>query len=198
MDPKKMTPEELEQLVHRELRALPGRKAPAGFEARFQQTLQARQARAALSPEQVEQFVHRELTALPLRQAPATLESRVLAAIEQRQSIPWWHKSWSYWPTSVKTAFAACSTGLIAAVVVGLTLLGRAPQANALAHQVGEKVQGVSSLLSLGTWAVEFTGRMLGSIPPLWLYGGVAVIAALYATFFGLGAFAYRTIYRTN
>ena len=66
----------------------------------------------------------------------------------------------------------------------------------ALAHQVGEKVAGVSSLFAFGSWVVEFTGRMLGSIPSLWLYGGLTVIAALYATFFGLGAVAYRAIYR--
>ena len=65
-------------------------------------------------------------------------------------------------------------------------------------NKVGDRVEGVSSLLALGTWAVEFTGRMLSDIPSLWLYGGLTVIAALYATFFGLGAFAYRTIYRTN
>ena len=59
-------------------------------------------------------------------------------------------------------------------------------------------MQGVSSVITFGTWVVEFTGRLFSNIPSLWLYGGLAVIAALYATFFGLGAFAYRTIYRTN
>jgi hypothetical protein len=195
---EKMTPEELEKFIHRELRALPPRKAPAGFEARLQAAVEARAVRPADSPEQLEQLVHRGLRGLPLRRAPRTLEARVLAEIERRATIAWYHKSWSYWPAPVKAAFATISTGLIAAVVVGLTFLGRAPQADALSHQIGERVQGVSSLLSLGTWAVEFTGRLLGSIPPLWLYSGIAVIAALYATFLGLGAFAYRTLYRTN
>jgi hypothetical protein len=197
-DPQKLSPEELEKFIHRELRALPPRKAPAGFEARFQAKLEARQATKSLSPAQLEQLVHAELRALPLRRAPRTLESRVLAAIEARNAVPWWHKSWSYWPTPVKATFATVSSGLVVAAVVGLTLLGRAPQADALTHRVADRVDALSALLALGTWSVEFAGRVLGGIPALWLYGGVAVIAALYATFLGLGAVAYRTLYRTH
>jgi len=195
---QKMTPEELEKFIHRELRALPPRKAPPGFEARLQASLGARTAAGVRSPEQLEQLVHRELTSLPLRRAPRTLEARVLAEIERRAHIAWYHKSWSYWPAPVKAAFASVLTGVIATVVVALTFLGRAPQADALSQQISARVEGVSSLLSFGTWMVEFAGRMISSIPHLWLYGGLAVIAALYATFFGLGAFAYRAIYRTN
>jgi hypothetical protein len=197
-DPKKMSPEELEKFVHRELRSLPPRKAPAGFEARFQAKLEARLAAKAFSPEQLEKLVHAELRALPPRRAPRTLESRVLAAIEARNAIPWWHKSWSYWPKPVKTAFVAGSSVFAATALVGLTLLGRAPQADALAHQVGERVDTATTLLAFGTWVVEFAGRVVGGIPALWLYGGLALIATLYATFFGLGAVAYRTLYRTH
>lgn len=198
MNPEKKSPDELEQLIHRELRALPPRKAPEGFEARFQARLAARQAQAALSPAQVEQLVHRELRALPPRRAPHTLEMRVLAAIEQRATVAWWHKSWSYWPTAVQAAFTATAAVFAVAVVIGLTLLGRAPQADALTQQVGDRVQVFSTLFSFAEWVVDFIGRVIGGVPALWLYGSAALIAALYATFFGLGAVAYRTLYRTN
>jgi hypothetical protein len=36
---------------------------------------------------------------------------------------------------------------------------------------------------------------LLGTISPLYLYGGVAVIGSLYLALFGLGAAAYRTLY---
>lgn len=204
MNPEKMNPDELEQFIHRELRALPPRKAPADFAARFEAKLAARQTpaaaapQAALSPAQLEQLVSAELRALPLRRAPRTLEARVLAAIEQRNAVAWWHKSWSYWPTPVKAAFATASSGLIVAAAYALTLLGRAPQAGAITQEVGARVQFFSSLVELGTWMVEFAGRVLGGIPALWLYGGIATIALLYASFFGLGAVAYRTLYRTH
>ena len=105
---KKMTPEELEQFIHRELRGLPPRKAPSGFEARLQARLDSRVAEpATASAERLEQLVHRELTALPLRRAPRTLELRVLAEIERRAAVAWYHKSWSHWPAAVKAVLSA-------------------------------------------------------------------------------------------
>ncbi|MBX3736964.1 MAG: hypothetical protein KF715_09765 [Candidatus Didemnitutus sp.] len=204
MNPEKMNPDELEQFIHRELRALPARKAPADFAARFEAKLAARHAQTASAPQaafssaQLEQLVHAELRALPPRRAPRTLEARVMAAIEQRSQVAWWHKSWSYWPAGVKAAFATASTGLVVAAVYGLTLVGRAPQAGVITQEVGERVQFLSSIVALGTWMVEFAGRVLGGIPAPWLYGGIAVVAMLYASFFGLGAVAYRTLYRTH
>jgi hypothetical protein len=35
---------------------------------------------------------------------------------------------------------------------------------------------------------------LVRNIPPLWLYGGLAVVAALYGALFGLGAAAYRLL----
>src|SRR6185369_1483903 len=102
---KKMTPEELEKFIHRELRALPLRKAPAGFEARLQAAVGARPAGSAQSSERLEQAIHRELRSLPPRRAPRTLEARVLAEIQRRATIAWYHKSWSYWPAPVRAAF---------------------------------------------------------------------------------------------
>src|SRR4051812_24357140 len=95
-----LTPDELEKFIHRELRALPPRKAPAGFEARLQAAVEARTALRSASGTQLEALVHHELRALPLRKAPATLESRVLAAIEHQAAVAWYHKSWAYWPAA--------------------------------------------------------------------------------------------------
>ena len=46
-------------------------------------------------------------------------------------------------------------------------------------------VQGISAC----------AGTLYRSIPPLWLYGGLAFVGAMYAALFGLGATAYRTLY---
>lgn len=198
MNPEKMSPDELEQFIHRELRALPARKAPAGFEARLQARLAAKPEQSALAPEQLEQLVHRELRALPLRQAPRTLESRVRAALEHRASIAWYHKSWSHWPTAVRAAFLGLTTGVSGAAIAAFSLLAQGAESGALREAVQEKFSGVAALWHVGAWAFDFAGRAVGSIPPLWIYGGLAVIAAMYAAFFGLGAAAYRTLYRSS
>jgi hypothetical protein len=197
-DQNKMSPEELEQFIHRELRALPPRKAPAGFEARFQAKLEARKTAAALSPEQLEQLVHAELRALPLRQAPRTLEARVFAAIEQRSQVAWWHRSWSYWPTGVKAGFAFVATAFAGTVVAASYSLLSGVNPETVAAQAGERLSLFTKLWNAAAWTVDFVSTQVGTIPPLWLYGGLAFLATMYATFFGLGAVAYRALYRPN
>jgi hypothetical protein len=195
---EKMTPEELEQFIHRELRSLPPRKAPAGFETRLQAAVEARLALHPQSPEQLEQLVHRELRSLPLRKAPSSLESRVLAAIEHQATVAWYHKSWTYWPGAVKAAFLGVATGVSGAAIAAFYLLTQGADASALTAAAGERFAGIAALFHVGRWLVSYTSETIASIPPLWLYGGLAFIGAMYATFFGLGAAAYRTLYRNN
>ena len=197
MNPK-MTPEELEKFIHRELRALPARKAPAGFEQRLQAAVEARRALRAATPEQLEQLVHRELRALPPRKAPSSLESRVLAAIEHQAIVAWYHKSWTYWPAAVRAAFLAVGTGVSGAAITAFYLMSRGADPGALTAAASERFAGVAALFHVCRWMVSYTSDTIASIPPLWLYGGLAFVAALYATFFGLGAAAYRTLYRNN
>lgn len=195
---EKMTPEDLEKFIHRELRALPPRKAPAGFETRLQAAVEARLAVRAQSAGQLEQLVHRELRGLPLRKAPSTLESRVLAAIEHQATVAWYHKSWTYWPGAVKAAFLAVATGVSGAAIAAFYLVTQGADTSALTAAAGERFGGVAALFHVCRWMAGYVSETIASIPPLWLYGGLAFVAALYATFFGLGAAAYRTLYRNN
>jgi len=198
MDPKKMTPEELEQFIHRELRALPPRPAPAGFAARFQAKLDAQRSAAALSSAQVEQLVHRELRSLPLRRAPRTLEARVLAALEHQAVIPWYHKSWSHWPQAIRAAFLVLATGVAGGVVTASYAAFYGFEDSGLAAQAEARLGVFTTIFHVCSWIFDLGARVVASIPPLWLYGGVAFVAAMYATFFGLSAAAYRSISRSR
>lgn len=193
-----MTPEELEQFIHRELRALPSRKAPPGFEQRLQAAVEARLALNVAAPEQLEQLVHRELRALPLRRAPLTLESRVLAAIEHQAAVAWYHKSWAYWPGAVKAAFLAVGTGVSGTAIVAFYLMTQGADPSTLTAAAGERFAGTAALFHVFRWIASYTSETIANIPSLWLYGGLAFVAAMYASFFGLGAAAYRTLYRNN
>ena len=195
---EKMTPAELEQFIHRELRALPPRQAPAGFEARLQAAVEARTVPSARSPEQLEQLVHRGLRGLPLRRAPRTLEARVLAEIERRATIAWYHKSWSYWPAPVRAAFMAVGTAVAGAAVVAFSLFSQGAAMGAVSQDVASGLGWITRIVAAGHWVVHFTHQLIAGIPPLWLYGGLAFIAAMYATFVGLGTAAYRYLYRNN
>lgn len=191
---KKMTPEELEKFIHRELRALPARKAPAGFEQRLQAAVAAR----AGAPERLEQLIHRELRALPPRQAPRTLEARVLAALEHQAAVAWYHKSWIYWPAAVKAVFLAFATGVSGAAIAAFYLVSQGADTSALTTAVTQRFSGIATLYRVFTWLGNYAGDTIASIPSLWLYGGLACFAGMYAACFGLGAAAYRTLYRNN
>jgi hypothetical protein len=151
-----------------------------------------------MTPEELEKFIHRELRGLPARRAPRTLESRVLAAIEHRATVAWYHKSWAYWPAAVRAAFLAVGTGVSGAAIAAFYLFSQGADTSSLATATGERFAGVATMFHVFTWIVRYMSETIASIPPLWLYGGLALVASLYAAFFGLGAAAYRTLYRNN
>ena len=146
--------------------------------------------------DKLERLLQRELSALPLRRAPGTLESRVLGELARRAALPWWQRSFANWPVGPRVIFV-----LICVALIGATFLGGV-----------SAVLGVRSLTEVGalllSWiqpalvvaasAGGLAALLLRLIPPLWLYGGLTVGAMLYVMLFGLGAAAYRMLYRPS
>ena len=131
--------------------------------------------------------MHRTLRGLPARRAPRTLEQRVLAELERRAALPWWRRSYLHWPFAMRAVFFGLSAAAAAGAVVGSILLLQGADGPA---------EAASRLPAL-----EFAKALIGSvstiyhaIPPVWLYGGLAAIAAAYATLVGVGAAAYRLV----
>jgi hypothetical protein len=149
------------------------------------------------SPEsrpKLERAVHQALRELPLRSAPRTLESRVLAELERRAALPWWQKGFAYWPMGARLGFVAVSSAVaIAALWVGAWAMAGFDGAQvhaALAPQFAW-VETIATVFRALAGSAQILVR---NIPPLWLYGGLAVLAAAYAALFGLGAAAYRLL----
>jgi hypothetical protein len=133
--------------------------------------------------EKLRRLVDHALRDLPHRAAPATLQTRVHAELQRRAALPWWRRSFSHWPTPARGAFVAvCIALTVVTLLVGsLTTLDLAPA-----------TQQLLRLLSLATAVEAIPARL---IPPLWLDSALVAGALLYAMLFGLGAFAYRTLY---
>jgi hypothetical protein len=146
------------------------------------------------SPEKLEQFVHRALRELPERSAPRSLEQRVLAELARRSALPWWRQSYVHWPMPARIVFLLASVGVAVGVflAMGWAMAGfdTTQFQNALARPMAwwEGGQAVMSAIS-GTGEI-----VLRNIPALWLYGGLAFFAVMYATLFGLGAAAYKVL----
>lgn len=151
-----------------------------------------------MTEQELEQFVHAALRSLPDRKAPGTLEARVLAAVEHQAAMPWWHKGWSYWPAAVRGIFLALATAVGGGVLLGAYAVFAGPGASSVTAGVVDRLSGVSDALAVFGWVVDLGHSIIASIPPVWLYGGLALVAVLYASVFGLGAVAYRTLYRSN
>jgi len=140
----------------------------------------------------LEAYVHRTLRAQPPRRAPRSLESRVLAELARQAALPWWHKSYAFWPAPVRAAFFVLSAIAAAALVAGLYYLSRGASQQ-FAAEFGARFGWLTRARE--TVAAD-SGTALAvwrAIPPLWLYGAAAVLAAAYATLIGVGAAAYRT-----
>ena len=135
-------------------------------------------------------MIHRTLLSLPDRRAPRTLESRVLAAIESRQSLPWWKQSFTHWPVAARSAFLLF-TGMLAATLIALVFRSGA-EAEAVSALAGP--MAVITQIKAGLTGISnFGSLVLRSIPSIWIYGGIAFIAVMYAALIGLSATVYRT-----
>ncbi|HEY6643749.1 hypothetical protein [Povalibacter sp.] len=127
---------------------------------------------------------------LPLRRAPVSLEARVLAELERRAAKPWWQSSYREWPVIVRALFviACAALGSLAVRATGWFL-----------GQSTATLSGIESNLSPAMASVKATAHTISfiaqSIPSIWIYGAIAVMAIAYVTLFGIGAAAYRTLH---
>lgn len=144
--------------------------------------------------EHLERLVHQTLRELPLRRAPRSLENRVQAEIARRAALPWWRKSFAHWPLAAQVGFIALSFGLVKlALSVGMWVMDGYDSAQ-FTTVMAQQFAWLESLRAVARAIGSFCEIMVRNIPPLWLYGGLLVFAAMYATLFGLGAAAYKAL----
>ncbi|WP_161812778.1 hypothetical protein [Steroidobacter agaridevorans] len=134
--------------------------------------------------QQLERFIGQALRDQPLRRAPVDLESKVMAEIARRAAAPWWQGSFAGWPVAARLLFIIASAGLIALVLKASAMI-------AVPLKPGALFANVAWIPSL----FMTIGTVLGDLPSLWVYGGAAILGALYLTLFGVSAAAYRTLY---
>ena len=143
------------------------------------------------TPEQLERFIDKALRDQPLQRAPSDLESKVMASIAHGAVTPWWHNSFAHWPMAARVLFLVAS-----AVFVKLGL-----EASALVIGPIDPAARSSALFAQLAWIHALfvaIGALVRSLPSWWIYGGVAVLGALYLMLFGVSAAAYRTLYASR
>jgi hypothetical protein len=148
------------------------------------------------SEQKLERAFTEALKGLPLRRAPSTLEARVAGELERRAALPWWRVSFAHWPAAPRVGFVAVCIALVAATILGgvFAFLGDRPVSEAAALVL----TWVHPFLAVMSSAGGVATLLVRVIPPLWLYGGMALGIMLYVALFGLGAAAYRLYLRPS
>jgi hypothetical protein len=148
------------------------------------------------SEQKLERALTEALKGLPLRRAPSTLEARVVDELERRAALPWWRVSFTHWPAAPRVAFVMVCIALVAATFLGGVFAFVGDRSfNEAAALVLSWVQPILAVMSSAGGVATLLVRV---IPPLWLYGGMALGIMLYLALFGLGAAAYRLYLRPS
>ncbi len=145
--------------------------------------------------EKLERVIHRTLRELPPRRAPRSLEERVFAEIARRAGLPWWQKSFVNWPVPARAALIVLLAGVVKLVLMGGVWMASGFDAAEFRTAFAQPLAWMESGLAVVHAITGFVDIMLRNIPSLWIYGGLAIIAALYVALFGLGAAAYKALY---
>jgi hypothetical protein len=145
-------------------------------------------------PEKLEAAIHRVLRSVPDRKAPAGLEARVLGELSRRASLPWWRKSYAFWPSSVRLVFFVGSALAAALLVSGLILLARSSGAQELAGGVARRFTWLALAREIFASVYDRVRGFIGAVPSFWLYGAIGTVVACYAALGAIGAATYRAL----
>jgi len=146
----------------------------------------------------LEQFVSEAVHGLPSRRAPSSLESRVQAEIARRAAQPWWRKSFLNWPLGARAVFVVVCGLVVRFALLAISTASKAPAAAQVKTSFESELVWLRAARALGESLAHSLEAIVGGVPSLWLYGGAAVLVALYVALFGLGAAAYRTLYASR
>jgi hypothetical protein len=139
------------------------------------------------SEQKLERFIDQALRQQPPLRAPASLQARVLNELARRAALPWWRRSFASWPLAARAGFIiVCGIFIKLAVTSTTWVLGAA---EGPAASVRSTAHVAGSLREVARLIFE-------SIPSHWLYLAAALAVAMYLTLFGVGAAAYRTLYK--
>jgi hypothetical protein len=140
----------------------------------------------------LESLIDREMKLLPHVSAPTSLALRVMAAIERRAHLPWYRRSWQFWPRPIQLSSVAAAMAVFALACYG-TWLFRQSVPYASAHQ--DVHSWFSGLGALANAFYTLFGALVISIKKLgtgFLIGCACAIAFGYVMCLGLGTVCFR------
>lgn len=143
-----------------------------------------------------EPLITRTLRDQPLLRAPQSLELRVLADIEARAAAPWWKQSFLRWPLPARGVFVLASLGAVKGAVDASMWLVDRLRGVRVPGAITEPVASLHTLAEVASSLSDAGSAVLQGIPLYWVYAAAIAAVTLYGALVGLGAVAYRTLYK--
>ena len=139
---------------------------------------------------QLERLLDQELKKLPDRKTPPVVLQKTMAVLRARARQPWWQQPWIAWPLPAKLAACFLVLGIIGA-------LSTPPWSGfgGAAVRVQQHFSLISTVIDAAGTLLRSAGLLVGTVPPLLLWGLAAVVAGMYAAFLGIGTALYRVAY---
>lgn len=122
----------------------------------------------------------------------------MLAELARRAALPWWRKSFAHWPPAARALFVVAALFVAKLAVSGAIWLFSGLEVAQYRTIFATEIGWLESARTLGHAVSSFLDILARNIPPLWIYGGLALCVAAYAAIFGLGAAAYRALRSTE
>jgi hypothetical protein len=118
-----------------------------------------------------------------------------MAAIAAREALPWWRQSYRAWPMAARVAFLVVSVVLAVGLMLATVWAASDFRSSDFSRMLATPLVWIELARSAAASLANVGATIVRHIPPLWLYGGLAVFAAMYAMMFGIGAAAYRALF---
>jgi hypothetical protein len=144
--------------------------------------------------EQLEKALGAALKMQPSLRAPSALEQRVREEIARRAERPWWQRSIGEWPVAARAGFYLLSAVAAVLCVAAALAMWNGPGATLAAQLLEAFSSGRAAVDAVAGWVMGWLARL-----PMygWLIIGAGVALA-YAGVFGLGAAAYRLLWKAR
>lgn len=142
--------------------------------------------------DKLEASLHRVLRSVGDRQVPNGFERRVLNEIARRAALPWWQRSFAYWPFAVRALFFVASAAVAGALVYAVVYALHSPSATSLADDVSRRFGWLALVRKIASATQVGLGQRLASASAIWIYAALGLFAGAYAFLGAAGAAAYR------
>jgi hypothetical protein len=99
--------------------------------------------------------------------------------------------SFAHWPVAARIAFLLGSLVVVRVALRAYDWVTMPIGSSSMTASLPPEVTWIHSL-------VVAIVSVLRHMPPMWVYGALAIVAIMYAALFGLSATAYRTLYASR